>query len=315
MRRSAGAEAARLLADLVVEGARTLAFVRSRRGAESGRADHPRHLAEVAPDLARRVAAYRAGYLPEERRALEAALADGSCSGWRRPTPWSSASTSPAWTRSLLAGFPGTLASLWQQAGRAGRAGLDALVVFVARDDPLDTYLVHHPEAVFGRPVEATRPRPGQPVRARAAAVLRRGRAAAHRGRTAMFGAGRRGCRRTWSTRAAAAAGRRGWFWTLRERAADLPTSAAPAASRSAVVEAHTGRVLGTVDAGAAHAHRAPRRRLPAPGRPYLVDELDLEDGVALVDQAEPDWSTSARGTSTDIAWSSSRDERDLGDG
>src|SRR6185436_17880481 len=59
----------------------------------------------------------------------------------------------------VLAGYPGTLASVWQQAGRAGRragSGRRALVVFVARDDPLDSYLVHHPEAVFGRPMEAT---------------------------------------------------------------------------------------------------------------------------------------------------------------
>src|SRR5665647_2851498 len=63
----------------------------------------------------------------------------------------------------LIAGWPGTRVSLWQQAGRAGRAGTDGLVALVAREDPLDTYVVHHPEAVFGTPVEATVFDPGNP--------------------------------------------------------------------------------------------------------------------------------------------------------
>ena len=77
VRRSAGAEAARVMADLIAEGARTLTFVRSRRGAELTALGARARLEDVAPELAGRVASYRAGYLAEDRRALERALADG----------------------------------------------------------------------------------------------------------------------------------------------------------------------------------------------------------------------------------------------
>jgi len=163
VRRSAVAETADLLTDLVAAGSRTVAFVRSRRAAETVASTARRLLGEVDAGLARRVAAYRAGYLPEERRALEAALQSGELLGVASTTALELGVDVAGLDAVLLAGWPGTRASLWQQAGRAGRAGQGALAVLVARDDPLDTYLTHHPDAVFGRPVEATVLDPANP--------------------------------------------------------------------------------------------------------------------------------------------------------
>ncbi len=159
VRKSALSETAELMADLVADGIPTLAFVRSRRAAETTALSARRELLAVGGPEARaaagRVAAYRAGYLPEERRALEARLRDGKILGLAATNALELGIDVSGLDAVLLAGFPGTLASLWQQAGRAGRRGSDALAVLIARDDPLDTYLVHHPETVFGRPVEA----------------------------------------------------------------------------------------------------------------------------------------------------------------
>src|SRR3954451_573304 len=143
-----------MLADLVLEGARSLAFVRSRRGAELTALGARRVLSEIDERLAEQVAAYRAGYLPEERRALEQALLSGSLRGVATTNALELGVDIAGLDAVVVAGFPGTRASFWQQAGRAGRSGDDALVLLVARDDPRDTYLVHHPQAVLGAPLE-----------------------------------------------------------------------------------------------------------------------------------------------------------------
>src|SRR5580692_1979881 len=157
VRRSAIAETAVLLADLVHEGTPALAFIRSRRGAEAAAAAAKTRLAEAgAADLSGKVAAYRSGYLPEERRELERALRSGAITALAATPALELGINVTGLDAVLIAGWPGTRAALWQQAGRAGRAGRDCLAVLIARDDPLDTYLVHHPEALLRRPVEAT---------------------------------------------------------------------------------------------------------------------------------------------------------------
>ena len=154
VRRSAGAEAARVMADLMAEGARTLTFVRSRRGAELTALGARARLEDVAPELVDLVASYRAGYLAEDRRELESALADGRLRGLATTNALELGVDIAGLDAVVLAGFPGTVASFWQQAGRAGRRGQSALIVMIARDDPLDTYLVNHPAALLGKPLE-----------------------------------------------------------------------------------------------------------------------------------------------------------------
>ncbi|MBO9705930.1 MAG: DEAD/DEAH box helicase, partial [Arthrobacter sp.] len=155
-RRTAIAESADMLANLVSSHVRTIAFIKSRRGAERIASITKRLLDDVDPSLPGRIAAYRSGYLPEERRALEASLRSGELLGVSSTSALELGIDISGLDAVLVAGWPGTRASFFQQIGRAGRAGQDAVAAFVASDDPLDTYLVHHPEAVFDVGVEAT---------------------------------------------------------------------------------------------------------------------------------------------------------------
>ncbi|MEV4242777.1 DEAD/DEAH box helicase [Streptosporangium canum] len=301
LRRPATAESADLLADLVIADVRTLAFVRSRRAAESVALTTRAKLQDLvfdvgAPgDLPDKVAAYRAGYLAEDRRGLEKAFRSGDLLGLATTNALELGVDVSGLDAVLIAGWPGTRASLWQQAGRAGRAGQDALAVLIARDDPLDTYLVHHPEALFGRPVEAIVLDPDNPyvlgphLCAAAAEIPLSPDELQIFGPTAkevLAGLVTEGLLRQRAT---------GWFWTRRERATDLADIRGAGGAPVQVVEASTGRLLGTVDEPSAHTTVHTGAVYVHQGETYVVAELDLEAGVALVEAGTPDYTTFAR--------------------
>jgi DEAD/DEAH box helicase domain-containing protein len=298
VRRAATAEVADLLTDLVVEGARTLAFVRSRRGTETVALTARRQLAELQAGLGERVAAYRGGYLPEERRALEAALRDGRLVGLAATSALELGIDVSGLDAVLLAGFPGTRAAMWQQLGRAGRRGRPALGVLVARDDPLDTYLVNHPDALLGTPVEAFVFDPDNPYvlgphLCAAAAELpltETGPAGLD-----LFGPAARDAVDA-LTRAGLLRRRpHGWFWTDRRRASDLADLRSTGGPAVRLVEEGTGRGRGTLDHPAAPSTPHNGAVNLHHGETRLVTELDLDQAVASVVAADPDYSTSAR--------------------
>ncbi|MFC0005067.1 DEAD/DEAH box helicase [Micromonospora siamensis] len=293
VRRSALRETADLLADTVAEGVRTLAFVRSRKGAEVVAASARRALDEAVPGLGERVAAYRAGYLREERRELERALLHGDLLGLASTNALELGVDLVGLDAVLICGWPGTRASLWQQAGRAGRSGDEALAVLVARDDPLDTYLVHHPEALFGRPVEATVLDPANPYVLGPQLACAAAEAPLTPADLELFGDGAKEAVDALVESGALRQRPTGWYWRHRERPeVDLRgEGGAPVC----VVEASTGRLLGTVDGGSSHFLLHTGAVYLHQGVSYVVDSLDLADGCALVHAEEPDWSTHAR--------------------
>lgn len=293
VRRSAGAEAARVMADLMAEGARTLTFVRSRRGAELAALGARARLADTAPHLAEQVASYRAGYLAEDRRELEHALADGRLRGMATTNALELGVDIAGLDAVVLAGFPGTVASFWQQAGRAGRRGQGALIVLIARDDPLDTYLVHHPAALLDKPIERVVIDPANPY------VL---------GPQLLCAATELPLTdaevRMWDAEAVAAAlvddgllrRRAGGYFPAPgldpHPAVDIRGSGG---GQIAILEAATGRMLGSAGAAQAPASVHPGAVYLHQGESYVVDSLDFEDGIAFVHAEDPGYTTFAR--------------------
>lgn len=300
LRRSANTEAATWLATGVEAGVRTLCFTRSRKAAELVATYARRRAAEVDRSLAARVRAYRAGYLAEERRELERGIVAGKLLGVAATNALELGMDIGGLDAIVLDGFPGTIASMWQQAGRAGRQGGPSLAVLVGLDDPLDAYFLHHPADLFGRPHEAALVDPGNPYVLAPHLACAAYEAPLTEEDFDLFGPPARQLAERLEVEGILRRRRGGYRLTSgRSPAANVDVRNAGGAPVT-IVEATTGQVIGTVDRsrapstvhrGAVYLHQ---------GESYRVLELDLEAGAALVEEARGDEYTQAR-TDTDI--------------
>ncbi len=150
-RRSALGETVDLMTMLVQEEVQTIAFVRTRLAAELIFKDCRDRLQSVSRRLAGAVQAYRGGYLPEERRQIERRLAEREILGVASTNALELGIDIGSLEACILVGYPGTVASLWQQAGRAGRGREESLVIMVGQNAPMDQFLMAHPEYLFAR--------------------------------------------------------------------------------------------------------------------------------------------------------------------
>jgi DEAD/DEAH box helicase domain-containing protein len=311
-RRSALAEAADLMTGLVDEGDRAIGFARSRRAAEL-LAEFTRR--SVSDAQARgRIRAYRAGYLAEDRREIERQLASGELQAVAATNALELGIDIGSLDAAVLTGYPGTRASMWQQAGRAGRRSDESLAVLVAQDDPLDQYLTQHPRDLFDEPPEAAVIDPTNPYvlepHLRCAAreqPITDDEAVRFFGDVAPAGLDALAKRDLLK--------RRGERWhdigsTSPHRDVDIR---AGGGTVYRIVLEGTGEVLGTSDQHRAFGTLHPGAVYLHQGEQYLVQELDLVRGVALVEEADPDFYTQARDV-TDIVIVDQLDHRALGD-
>jgi DEAD/DEAH box helicase domain-containing protein len=278
---------------LVENGVRTIGFTRSRRAAELLAEFARRDLPVVSRD---RVKSYRAGYLAEDRRKLERALADGELLGVASTNALELGIDIGSLDAAILVGYPGTRASMWQQAGRAGRRDTDSLAILVAQDDPLDQYLVQHPDDVFDKPAEAavidpTNPYVLEPHLACAARELPISDAEV----AAFFG--------TEGSDALQRMEERGELTRRKDllhfRGTESPHRAVDVRAGGGrvyqIVIGETGEVLGTSDEGRAYSTLHPGAVYLHQGEQFLVRELDLVGRVAVVSAADPDFYTQSR--------------------
>ena len=282
VRRSANGEAAALLASLVRRGIRNITFVKTRRLAELVYMYARDSLAAQHPELSAKIRSYRAGYLAEDRRQIERELLDGSLIGVTATNALELGVDIGDLDATIVTGYPGTIASTWQQAGRSGRHTEHSLSVLIAMNNPLDQYLMRHPEAFFGQGHEHALIAPANPyiLRDHLLCAAYENPLTAADGR--LFGP-------EWESARDALVEegylhQRGNAWCLSAQVrypADTVNIRSTSEQRFLLVDDSQHRELETIDAATAFFQVYPGAIYLHQGETYLVKDLDLATRVA----------------------------------
>ncbi len=284
IRRSANSEAANLFAELVSQTIRTLAFARTRRVTELIYNYSRDRLSGVSSALAKRIKAYRAGYLPQERRQIEQELFSGQLLGVVATVALELGIDIGDLEATVLTGYPGSIASTWQQAGRSGRGREDSLSFLIGLDNPIDQYFMRHPGFFFQKSVENALVNLDNPYILRAHLLCAAWESPLNNSDESFFGS-------CFAQERAELEGQ----GMLRERhrrwhlspAIAYPSQSVNIRSTSgenfAVVDASTGSLLETVEASVAFFQIHPGAIYLHQGESYLVNDLDLAGHTAYV--------------------------------
>jgi len=291
-RRSALSEAADLLAELVSQGVRTICFLKSRRGIELIQRFARESLERRGkPELAQRIAPYRGGYTAQQRREIEARLGRGELLAVVATDALELGIDVGELDAAICVTFPGTVASLRQMWGRAGRQRR-GLAVYVAGQDALDQFFCRHPEEFLERPVEAAILDHGNEQIASRHLIAAAYELPLSDEDDDVFGDG-------WRQRAerlVAAGELRGVGGKLLPRRSEFVASRIPLRSASAdsvaVIEREAGEMLGLVEAERAFTTIHPGAIYLHLGRSYEVERLDVEERRAIVSAFDGDWFT-----------------------
>ncbi|MBC7223114.1 MAG: DEAD/DEAH box helicase [Anaerolineae bacterium] len=301
--RSPNSEATFLLVALVRAGLRCIVFTRTRRVAELILRYARQALEPYAPALARRIKAYRAGYRPEHRREIERELFRGELLGVTATSALELGIDVGDLDAAVLVGYPGSIASLWQRVGRAGRRQEGGLAILIGTDNPLDQYFMRHPKELFSRPHEQALIRPDNRYILRqhlpcAAYELPLTTEASPRQTDdeALFGPG--------FVEAVLSLEQEGlleyrdgrWFYRGLDYPAEQVNLRSAGGRRFALLnEADGYRTLEEIEASSAPYRVHPGAIYLHQGETYLVTRLDLDQGFAILRPVEVDYYTQPR--------------------